>query len=74
MSRYRFIEAQREQYAVRLLCQLVQVPASGYYAWQQVQQQAIPKKLFELAEFEHPANVGQANPGVGMAQTLVVFL
>ncbi|SET98743.1 IS3 family transposase [Hymenobacter actinosclerus] len=43
MSRYRFIEAQREQYAVRLLCQLVQVPASGYYAWQQVQQQAIPK-------------------------------
>jgi len=40
MSRYRFIEAQRDQYPVRLLCQLVQVPASGYYAWQQTQKQA----------------------------------
>ena len=36
MSRYRFIEAQRGSYSVRLLCQLVQVPASGYYAWQQL--------------------------------------
>jgi putative transposase len=32
MSRYRFIEAQRDYYPVRLLCQLVQVPTSGYYA------------------------------------------
>jgi transposase InsO family protein len=40
MSRYRFIEAQRDHYPVRLLCQLVVVPASGYYAWQQAQQQA----------------------------------
>ena len=39
MSRYRFIEAQRDQYPVRLLCQLVEVPASGYYAWQRAQQQ-----------------------------------
>ena len=38
MSRYRFVEAQRADYPVRLLCQLVQVPASGYYAWQQIQQ------------------------------------
>ena len=38
MSRYRFIEAQRDHYPVRLLCQLVAVPASGYYAWQQAQQ------------------------------------
>ena len=37
MSRYRFIEAQRDQYPVRLLCQLVKVPASSYYAWQRVQ-------------------------------------
>lgn len=43
MSRYRFIAAQRDQYPVRLLCQLVQVPASGYYAWQQAQQQAVTK-------------------------------
>ncbi|RZJ94105.1 MAG: IS3 family transposase [Hymenobacter sp.] len=41
MSRYRFIEAQRDHYPVRLLCQLVEVPASGYYAWQQGQQQAV---------------------------------
>ena len=36
MSRYRFIEAQRSQYPVRLLCQVIAVPASGYCAWQQV--------------------------------------
>jgi len=41
MSRYRFIEAQREQYPVRLLCQVLGVPTSGYYAWQQVQQQVV---------------------------------
>ena len=41
MSRFRFIEAQRDHYAVRHLCQLVEVPASGYYAWQQGQQQAV---------------------------------
>jgi hypothetical protein len=41
MSRYRFVEAQRDYYPVRLLCQLVEVPASGYYAWQQAQQQAV---------------------------------
>ncbi|MGI4967941.1 MAG: hypothetical protein ACRYGH_03245 [Janthinobacterium lividum] len=40
MSRYRFIEAQRDHYPVRLLCQLVEVPASGYYAWHKSQQQA----------------------------------
>ena len=33
MSRYRFIDEQRNQYPVRLLCQVVAVPASGYYAW-----------------------------------------
>ena len=32
MSRYRFIEAQQKQYPVRRLCQLVEVPAGGYYA------------------------------------------
>ena len=40
MSRYRFIDAQRDHYPMRLLFQLVKVPASGYYAWQQAQQQA----------------------------------
>ena len=34
----------------------------------------ILKKLFELAEFEYPPDVCQANPGIGMAQTSVVFL
>lgn len=30
MSRYRFVEAQRDHYPVRLLCQLVEVLVSGY--------------------------------------------
>jgi putative transposase len=30
MSRYRFIQVQRKQYPVRLLCQVVAVPVSGY--------------------------------------------
>lgn len=41
MSRYRFIETQRDHYPVRLLCLLVEAPTSGYYAWQQAQQQAV---------------------------------
>jgi transposase InsO family protein len=41
MSRYRFIEAQRGQHPVRLLCQVLGVPTSGYYAWQQAQEQVI---------------------------------
>ena len=44
MSRYSFIEAQRDYYPVRLLCQLVAVSASGYYAWQQARQQQIGKR------------------------------
>jgi transposase InsO family protein len=39
MNRYRFIEAQRSQHPVRLLCQVMGVPASGYYACQQAHQQ-----------------------------------
>jgi len=51
MSRYRFVESQHDYYPVRLLCQLVQVPASGYYAWQQIQQQAVtqPEPAWETA-------------------------
>jgi putative transposase len=41
MSRYRFIEAQREAYSVRLLCHVLGVPTSGCYAWQQAQQQTV---------------------------------
>lgn len=29
MSRYRFIDGQRAAYPVRLLCQVLRVPASG---------------------------------------------
>jgi putative transposase len=41
MSRYRFIEGQRAAYPVRLLCQVLGVPASGYYTWHQARQQPI---------------------------------
>ena len=40
MSRYRFIEAHRVYHPVRLLCQVLRVSVSGYYAWQQIQEQA----------------------------------
>jgi putative transposase len=51
MSRYRFIDEQRSQYPVRLLCQVVAVSASGYYAWQQAQQQVVtqPEPAWETA-------------------------
>jgi putative transposase len=41
MSRYRFIAAERGHYPVRRLCQVLDVPASGYYAWQAGQQRAV---------------------------------
>jgi putative transposase len=41
MSRYRFIAAERGHYPVRRLCQVLNVPASGFYAWQQSQQGAV---------------------------------
>jgi len=41
MSRYRFIAAERGHYPVRRLCQLLDVPASGYYAWLAGQQRAM---------------------------------
>ena len=44
MSRYRFIASQRAHYPVRLLCRLVAVPASGYYAWQQAPQQPVAQR------------------------------
>jgi putative transposase len=44
MSCYRFIAAQRSQYPVRLLCQVVAEQASGYYTWQQTQEQVGSEK------------------------------
>ena len=41
MSHYRFIAAERSHYPVRRLCQVLGVPASGFYAWQQGRQQAV---------------------------------
>ena len=41
MSRYRFIAAERGHYPVRRLCHVLDVPASGYYAWQAGQQRAV---------------------------------
>lgn len=31
--KYQFIDTQREQYAVRMLCKVLEVSESGYYAW-----------------------------------------
>ena len=42
MSRYRFIDGQRAAHPVRLLCQVLRVPASGYCAWQHAQQRIAP--------------------------------
>ena len=38
MSRYRFIVTERSYYPVRRLCQVPDVPVSGFYAWQAEQQ------------------------------------
>jgi transposase InsO family protein len=35
MSRYRFIAAEKATYPVAVLCRVLRVPSSGYYAWQQ---------------------------------------
>ena len=44
MSRYRFINAERGHCPVRRLCQVLGVPASGYYAWQTGQQRAVDQQ------------------------------
>ena len=38
MSRYRFIAAERNHYPIRQLCLVMNVPPSGFYAWQTEQQ------------------------------------
>jgi putative transposase len=47
MSRYPFIDQHRLRYPIRHLCQVVSVPPSRYYAWQQRQQQ--PELAWEVA-------------------------
>ena len=47
MSRHRFINAERGHYPVRRLCQVLDVPASGYYAWQAGQQRAVAAGVLE---------------------------
>ena len=44
MSRHRFINAERGHCPVRRLCQVLGVPASGYYAWQTGQQRAVDQQ------------------------------
>ncbi|SMC00710.1 Integrase catalytic region [Hymenobacter roseosalivarius DSM 11622] len=51
MSRYRFIDQHRGSYPVRRLCQVLAVPPSRYYAWQQRAQQGLgpPEPAWEVA-------------------------
>lgn len=55
MSRYQFIEQQRASYPVRLLCQVLGVTPSHYYAWG-VRGAKVPELLapaaWELALFQ----------------------
>jgi len=45
MSRYCFIAAGRGHYPLRRLCQVLGVPPSGFYAWQQGPQRAVGKEM-----------------------------
>ena len=45
MSRYRFIDAAPGHYPVRRLYQVLGVPPSGFYAWQQGPQRAVGKEM-----------------------------
>lgn len=51
MSRYRFIDQHRGSYPVRRLCQVLAVPPSRYYAWQQRAQPGLrpPEPAWEVA-------------------------
>ena len=44
MSRYCVIAAGRGRCPVRRLCQVLGVPANGFYAWQQGQQRAVGRE------------------------------
>lgn len=49
--RYRFIEDQRNDYPVTLLCQVMQVARSGYYNWRK--QPLSPRKMADLVLLQH---------------------
>lgn len=57
MSLFRFIDAQRANYPVSLLCRVLQVSRSGYYAWlhrppsrRSVEDAALTEKILEVHE------------------------
>ncbi|WP_092676044.1 transposase [Hymenobacter arizonensis] len=54
MSRYRFIAAECGHYPVQRLCQVLGVPASGYYAWQAAQQRAVGRPAAGLGNGAGP--------------------
>ena len=44
MSLYRFVAAQKTEFPVTLLCQVVGVSRAGFYAWQQHADDSLPAK------------------------------
>ena len=52
--RYRFIEQYREQHSIALMCKVLQVSRSGYYAWRKR-----PASAREMANQELGAKIEQ---------------
>lgn len=53
--RYQFIEAHREQYPVTLMCQVLEIARSGYYAWRK--QPLSRRKMADLLLLMHIRDV-----------------
>jgi len=48
--RYQFIEVHREEYPISILCETLEVPVSGYYAWRKRPMSQHAREDCQLAE------------------------